>query len=234
MKSGYRFLYEGSNMQSPSSHSSSQGVGWWRKLWNLEVPNKIKNFVWYCSREALPTKANLCRRKIVPEGACNKCKLHAEDCSHALFFCSDVQVVWTLDPQWQWLLAMWGKTAKEIFKHALEEKKDVALLAFMSWALWNKRNQIRTHQNACPLNQILNISKERKSEFQLLNPGAPRQQHRKHTRWKPPANDLLKVNYDGAIFQDQGSAGIGVVICNSAGAIMVSLSQQIPMPTMIA
>lgn len=110
----------------------------------------------------------------------------------------------------------------------------MALLAFMSWALWNRRNQIRTNQNACPLDQIMNISKERKREFQLLNPRAPRQLHKKHTRWKPLATDLLKVNYDEAIFQDQGRAGIGVVIHNSKGAIMASLSQQIPLPTTVA
>ena len=110
----------------------------------------------------------------------------------------------------------------------------MALLAFTSWALWNGRNQIRTNQNACPLNQIMNTSKERKQEFQILNPGAPRQHHRKHMKWKPLATDLLKVNYDGAIFQDQGRAGIGMVIRNSEGAVMASLSQQIPLPTTVA
>ena len=110
----------------------------------------------------------------------------------------------------------------------------MALLAFTSWALWNGRNQIRTNQNACPLNQIMNTSKKRKREFQILNPGAPRQHHRKHTKWKPLATDLLKVNYDGAIFQDQGRAGIGVVIRNSKGAVMASLLQQIPLPTTVA
>jgi len=42
------------------------------------------------------------------------------------------------------------------------------------------------------------------------------------------------VNYDGAIFQEQGRAGIGVVIHNSAGEVMSSLSQQIPLPTTVA
>ncbi|KAL0006685.1 hypothetical protein SO802_008187 [Lithocarpus litseifolius] len=42
------------------------------------------------------------------------------------------------------------------------------------------------------------------------------------------------MNYDGAIFQEQGRAGIGVVVRNSAGAVMASLSQQIPLPTTIA
>lgn len=47
-------------------------------------------------------------------------------------------------------------------------------------------------------------------------------------------NDFLQVNYDGAIFQDHGRAGIGVVIRNSMGEVMASLSQQIPLPTTVA
>ena len=46
--------------------------------------------------------------------------------------------------------------------------------------------------------------------------------------------DNLKVNYDGAIFQEQGRAGIWVVIRNLAGVVMASLSQQIPLPTTVA
>ena len=194
----------------------------------------MKHFVWRTCREALPTKANLSRRRIILDGVCDRCKRHNEDSSHALFFCFDVQVVWASEPDWQWLLDMQGQTAKEIFVRALEEDKDATLLAFTSWAIWNGRNQLRVGQAACPLNQILKNSKERKTEFQLLHPSLPKQQHRKHTKWKPPAEDNLKVNYDGAIFQEQGRAGIGVVIRNSVGDVMASLSQQIPMPTMVA
>ena len=200
----------------------------------MEIPNKVKNFVWRTCREALPTKANLSRQRIVPDGVCDRCKRHSEDNSHALFFCSDVQVVWASDPNWQWLLAMQGQTAREIFMRALEEDKDATPLAFTSQAIQNRRNQIWVGQTACPLNQILNISKERKTEFQLLHPSNLKQQHKKHTRWKPPAEDNLKVDYDGTIFQEQGRVGIGVVIHNSTSEVMVSLSQQIHLPTMVA
>ena len=96
----------------------------------------------------------------MPDGVCNRCKRHSEDSLHALFFCSDVQVVWASDLNWQWLLDMQGQTAKEIFVRALEEDKDATLLAFTSWAIWNRRNQLRVGQATCPLNQILNTSKE--------------------------------------------------------------------------
>ena len=45
---------------------------------------------------------------------------------------------------------------------------------------------------------------------------------------------MFKVNYDGAIFADQGKAGIGVVICNSEGAVMASLSQHISLLAIVA
>ena len=57
---------------------------------------------------------------------------------------------------------------------------------------------------------------------------------RKHTHWKPPDFGQFKVNYDGAIFREQGRAGIGLVIRNSDGAVLASLSQQIPLPTIVA
>ena len=108
------------------------------------------------------------------------------------------------------------------------------LLAFTGWALWNRRNQIRLNEAACPLNQVLQVSKERKLEFQLLHPVTPKLQHRKHTRWKSPDVDSFKVNYDVVTFNEQGKAGIGVVIRNSEGAVMASLSQQAPLPATVA
>ena len=45
---------------------------------------------------------------------------------------------------------------------------------------------------------------------------------------------MYKVNYDGAISVQQVRAGIGVVIRNEDGAVMASMSQQLPLPTIAA
>ena len=111
---------------------------------------------------------------------------------------------------------------------------DVALLAFISWSVWNRRNQLHFNKNACPLNQILSLAKERKREFQCLQPTTLRMQHRNHTRWKPPERDIYKVNYDGAIFEQQGKAGLGVVIRNSNGEVMASMSLLVQLPSTVA
>lgn len=101
-----------------------------------------------------------------------------------LFFCDDVQGVWASDLQWQWLPVMQGKIGMEIFNHALEEDKDPSLLAFTAWALWIRRNQLQLNKAPCPLNQILQVSNERKRKLQFIHLVTPKQQHRKHTRWK--------------------------------------------------
>ena len=89
MKLGYRFLDEGSTSVQASADDSL----FWKKIWDLEVPNKVKNFVWRACKEALPTKENLYRRKIAQNALCENCKEQNEDGSHFIFFCSNVQVV---------------------------------------------------------------------------------------------------------------------------------------------
>ena len=155
VNSGYRFLAEESNEYQLPYQSVPHPSVCWKKLWKMNVPNRIKNFVWHSCREALPTKANLCRRKITVDAICDRCKVRMEDCSHALFFCSSVQEVWAADQQWQWLSTMLGKTAGEIFNHALEEDKDPSLLGYTAWTLWNRRNKCRTNEPQYPLNQVL-------------------------------------------------------------------------------
>ena len=113
VKSGYKFLQE----CAENSHASVQESAFWKKVWGLEVPSKVKNFVWRACREALPTRKNLQRRKIVPDGLCDLCKA-GEECSHALFFCSDVQVIWS--SEWPWISGLQGSTVKEIFSYAFE------------------------------------------------------------------------------------------------------------------
>ena len=44
---------------NPTAHN-----GFWKKIWSINVPNKIKHFLWRAWREALPTKKNLCHRKV--------------------------------------------------------------------------------------------------------------------------------------------------------------------------
>ena len=69
---------------------------------------------------------------------------------------------------------MFGKTPMDIFERAFKENKDPSLLAYMAWSIWNRRNQVRFNEEACPLQRIDQLSKERQVEFQNLHSVGPK------------------------------------------------------------
>ena len=48
--------------------------------------------------------------------------------------------------------------------------------------------------------------------------------------WSHPLESFYKVNFNAAMFENLGCAGIGVTIRDSAGEIIAALSQRIPLP----
>lgn len=52
--------------------------------------------------------------------------------------------------------------------------------------------------------------------------------------WKLPLIEFFKSNFDGALFENDGAAGIGVVIWNSHGAILASLAENFPMSSSVS
>ncbi|XP_030970458.1 uncharacterized protein LOC115990817 [Quercus lobata] len=51
--------------------------------------------------------------------------------------------------------------------------------------------------------------------------------------WSPPPQALYKTNFDGAIFQDIYSTGIGVVIRDCSGEIIGSLIKRLVLPPLV-
>ncbi|XP_073294536.1 uncharacterized protein [Primulina huaijiensis] len=68
VKSGYWVGLE------TSSLSEENGVaGEWGKIWNLQVPPKVKHFLWRATRNCLPVRASLQRKGIQVPLTCAQC-----------------------------------------------------------------------------------------------------------------------------------------------------------------
>ena len=84
-----------------------------------------------------------------------------------------------------------------------------------------------------PIRSDSTVGKGKEKGVQSLHLATLKMQHQKHTRWKPLDWEFYKVNYDGADFAEQGRAGLGVIIRNSDGEVMASMSQQVQFPTTV-
>ena len=45
---------------------------------------------------------------------------------------------------------------------------------------------------------------------------------------------LVKVNFDGVVFHNLSKAGVGVVVRDTHGMVLASMSKQIPLPNYVA
>ena len=52
-------------------------------------------------------------------------------------------------------------------------------------------------------------------------------------RWVPPQDTFYKANYDAAMFDNSGSACVGMVIRDCHGHVIAALSQKIPLPNSV-
>ncbi|KAJ8774780.1 hypothetical protein K2173_017226 [Erythroxylum novogranatense] len=88
VKSAYKML------QDCVSVTDDGGCLLWRLLWHLQVPPRVKHFLWRALSNVLPTKLNLYRKKIVDDALCPLCQDAPESTEHALLWCTEVRSCW--------------------------------------------------------------------------------------------------------------------------------------------
>ncbi|KAL5759883.1 hypothetical protein ACOSQ2_018721 [Xanthoceras sorbifolium] len=73
---------------SPSYSRLSGNEAWWKFLWRMSIPHRIKMFLWKASKNWLPTKSNLFAHKVPVDNLCPLCMKANESTVYALQNCS--------------------------------------------------------------------------------------------------------------------------------------------------
>lgn len=124
------------------------GCGWRRELGFLEVtvgmqvPPKVKNFLWRACSNCLPTKTNLWSKRVEVNPLCPLCNLERETTTHCLVSCSFASSCW--------LAAGIGSrhVANDSFACWFEllfkrlDASQRAEAATICWAIWRSRNDL--------------------------------------------------------------------------------------------
>ena len=70
----------------------------WKALWRAKVPCKVKICIWRSCLNALPTRVNLKKRKILIDDCCPFCTNVLETVEHGLLHCSRAAAIWFSSP----------------------------------------------------------------------------------------------------------------------------------------
>ena len=64
IRSAYKLTLELETNREISSCSDGSNIRFWKRLWSIQIPHKIRHFAWRAARDILPTKENLVCRKV--------------------------------------------------------------------------------------------------------------------------------------------------------------------------
>lgn len=168
-------------------------------------------------RGILPVESTLKHRHIAQLGRCKICLSTDEDMLHALITCDHAKRFWVEAEAWLNIShprlhpATWSK---DILCDPMFLDSDRAKMITTMWAIWNSRNGW-THDRVMydPV-QSLKMAKEALAILALPKKlAATLPGH----GWRPPEDDVVKINTDGGLAFDvrQGGAG-GIARSRSA------------------
>ena len=135
-KSGYRFL-KMEDEEDRMEEAQNGEKAFWKSIWGLRIPNKVKNFLWRACREAIPTKANLKWRHITENDRCERCRNKEETVLHVLWTCSKLDSVWT-QIEWSSRQTSGVTSFKELLSWVLTNHKNRELLVMVTWGIWHQ------------------------------------------------------------------------------------------------
>ena len=231
-KSGYRFLKEEAEQAAAFQPPPLRDKQLWKTIWSMRVAQKVKNFVWRACRNALPTKKELVRRTITADPVCDRCGAAVEDPLHALWSCAELDIVWADQSLWEFRWSTDFENFKRLVSWVIEEGKQLELLAYTAWSVWNQRNQVRVRAAAMALHQIPGASRSLLQEYQSSSLSSDshfqRQTQLVQQRWKPPPATFVKINFDGAVFSKDKRSGVGAVIRDENGLVLGSCTKLLP------
>jgi hypothetical protein len=145
IRSAYHFLLTVHQGDTPSSSNNSTGPGLWNKIWDLPIPPKIRHFLWRASRDALPTKSNLRRRKVLVDPICDECHSSEEDIFHVIWNCPVAHQLWNNSPMFSQALIDRPSSFKDLFTLIMDSSSEElqCMFAIQAWLLWYHRNKGR-------------------------------------------------------------------------------------------
>ena len=106
----------------------------------------------------------------------------------------------------------------------------IKLVVTIAWSAWFNRNKTRLGEARQNPQEILRRARSILHDFQLAHLRPTQLKEAMDGCWVPPVFPWYKVNVDAAVFSQLGMIGVGVIIRDHLGSVVVALSKRIPLP----
>ncbi|KAL3520032.1 hypothetical protein ACH5RR_018181 [Cinchona calisaya] len=199
-----------------------------KAIWKLNVPPKVRIFMWRACSDISPTGYNLRIRLAGDERRCAKCGSLAETDKHIFFERNFAKTVWSeLIPANELILSSMS-SFKDLFRWIMETKDAqlAELLAVVTWLIWRSRNERIFEGKERDAEQIGRYTLNFLQECRNINGRLEGHINVVIKKWAPPTRDLLKINVDGA-YSEKG-VGIRLVVRDYQGEIQAITVDRAP------
>ncbi|KAF5444675.1 hypothetical protein F2P56_033791 [Juglans regia] len=206
----------------------------WKNLWKMQIPGGWKHLVWKALHNILPTKLSLLKKKVLGEPRCPVCFQSEESVVHVLWSCPASTDVWSErgSPVQKWnsdgggFEVLWLEMVRKLSQTDLER-----VVAIMH-SIWFRRNAWVFESSFSSPKSVIKTTLVRLEEYQeALKDGrtvvGKIEQVKQRRIWQKPVEPSVKVNFDAAVNQKEKRMGAEVVIRDSRGDVLVSLSTQL-------
>ncbi|KAI7980313.1 hypothetical protein LOK49_Contig167G00004 [Camellia lanceoleosa] len=174
VNSGYQEAVKQAHLGSTLPSSST---GWsakeWKFVWNLNLPPKLKHFVWRIYHNALATCQNLLAKRCANTACCPVCLTAAESIEHLLFECEWSKRVWfgsnlglRCDDLGNLSVRDWFGQCFTSFGISNWGKSVICSMIWVAWTIWKGRNDHLF--NHCLVNPEAIIAKAKHDEAEFL------------------------------------------------------------------
>ena len=236
VRSAYRMLAETRRrreawLEGTSSSSDHRGEEKsWKMLWHIQVPSKIKVFLWRLAKQSIPTADVRHRRNMADNSSCVLCGV-VDSWRHSLLECVASRSVWALAPEAitehmdhtrETDAKQWIFTVVETLQH-----DDLIRCMVTMWAIWFARRKL-IHEDIfqSPLStncfvenflKDLGVTTEKK---QLKPAHKMMPTSSKVSGWCAPPEGYAKIHVDAAVKKDQEGGAVAAVCRSSNGTYL--------------
>ena len=188
------------NESEGSSHVQQESKQW-SSIWHIQVPSKVRMFVWRLARQSMPTGELLNHRNMSSEVSCNLCGA-GDTWMHALLTCPMSSSVWALAPEHLVETLAQEECSHECSKdwlfhiHEIMNKEDFVRTIVRVWAIWSTRCKAiheAIFQSPVIVNGFITRLISELQEVHIPKTKMTTARTSRLTPWQPPVANCAKV-----------------------------------------